>query len=196
MQTYQNRMGCSVTPAQAARLIEVCKSSLNSSSYSKTTVQYAVILALSTGARASEICSLRWDDFSHDFQRITFRRAAWNRPGIKGSRNRKQESKNWRSCRLSSYVSHLSFLFSEYSTTPWVFPGHRYHITVDHFHKLVRDFSRKVHIPFTIHGLRRYYAQQIYELTGDLTMVQLALGHSHVYVTRHYAAPKIPVISF
>jgi len=122
-------------------------------------------LGLKTGARASELLSLRKNDLN-PYDKTVFIR------GIKGSNDRELPLAKWLFDRLYSYSE-------EISGTGDLFPigYHRF--------RQIWDWYRPA--PKKLHALRHTFAIRLYQKTKDLRLVQVALGHRNITNTMVYA---------
>jgi integrase len=141
-------------------------------------------LALNGGLRVSEIVSLRYEDVDLMRCRLFVRRAAWNKPGTKGRRNKKGESRARRfvhvPCQLIRRLRSRS--------TGWVFPSPKAtgrHVTTRWAEKAL---ARATDGAIRFHDLRHAYASKLWEWSQQLPLVQLNLGHRKLSTTMVYVA--------
>jgi len=187
----RRRLGSEGSDVEFQSLMDWAESHVRQFSYITHPLPFALLLAANTGARISEISSLRWDDWRPGFRELTFRRSAWNRPGLKGRRIRGQ-TPFFRTVKVSAELAgHASYL-EDAATSIWVFPGGKKHISAEYLSRILAEHCRREGYRITIHGIRRRWARAVYAQTGDLALAQLAMGHHSIYVTKLYAEPSIP----
>lgn len=123
-------------------------------------------LGLKTGARATELLSLRKNDLN-PYDKSVFIR------GIKGSNDREIPLNRWLFDRLYAYANSLEGSSGE------LFPigYHRF--------RQIWDWYRPA--PKKLHALRHTFAIRLYQKTKDLRLVQVALGHRNITNTMVYA---------
>lgn len=114
-------------------------------------------LALSTGARASEVLNIRFTDLNPNNQTVFIR-------GLKGSRDREMPVKPELFDRL---LTHVPFGIS-YQRMSQVWD-------------LYKPGFKK------LHSLRHTFAIELFKATRDLRLVQLALGHKSITNTMVYS---------
>jgi integrase len=124
-----------------------------------------IVLALRTGARATEILRLRHADLNAYDQTIFIR-------GIKGSNDREIPIEAKWFERLLNYSRTLP-------KDDGIFP------ICYHRLRQIWDFYRPVQKTF--HSLRHTFAIRLYRKTKDLRLVQVALGHRNITNTMIYA---------
>lgn len=121
-------------------------------------------LALATGARATELLSIKKSDLDHQEGAIFIK-------GIKGSNDRELPIAN----RLFQQVARVS----SQSPSELVFP-----ISYNRLRQIWQLY-RPVHKKF--HCLRHTFAIQLYRKTKDIRLLQMALGHRNIVNTMIYA---------
>jgi integrase len=125
--------------------------------------QLIIELALLTGARASELLSLRADDFSVEESEVY----------IKASKN-----SNDRSLPIPKAL--LVAIVDQALPGKPVFP-----ISYDRLYQVWQHFKPG---PKKFHSLRHTFATKLYDKTKDIRLVQIALGHKAINNTLIYAA--------
>jgi len=123
-------------------------------------------LALSTGARATELLNLRWVDLD-DYESTVFIM------GLKGSNDREIPIKKSLYTSLKTLKSHNE------KPEDKVFK-----ISYPRLVQIWNDY-KPVHKKF--HSLRHTFALNLYKKTRDLRLVQVALGHRNIQNTIVYA---------
>ena len=121
-------------------------------------------LALSTGARATELLNLRKQDVGFDEQSIYIH-------GIKGSNDRELPLRKYLFKQLERHL--------EGCRTDRIFP-----ISYNRLRQ-IWQFYRTSEKSF--HCLRHTFALRLYKKTKDLRLVQVALGHRNIQNTMIYA---------
>lgn len=119
------------------------------------------LLCLHTGARASEILNLTWNDIGADTVYIR---------GIKGSLDREIPLPVW----LARSLQDLKFRST--SDRP-------FNMTYDNMYRLWCIMGVKGKC---IHSLRHTFALRLYQHTRDLNLVKAALGHKSIINTMIY----------
>jgi integrase/recombinase XerC len=122
-------------------------------------------LALSTGARASEILSIKATDLESEHQTVFIK-------GIKGSNDREIPVKSKLFSRLKS--------ISENTTNE----GLLFNIS---YPRLVQIWLSYRPCNKKFHSLRHTFALNLYKKTKDIRLVQVALGHRSIQNTMIYA---------
>ena len=124
-----------------------------------------ILIALKTGARASEILNLEQADLNEFDQTLFFR-------GLKGS--------NDRELPLPPRIFDRLFVYVRRQTQkPKIFD-----ITYNRFRQIWVQY-RPVHKK--LHALRHTFAIELYRKTRDLRLLQVALGHRNINNTMIYA---------
>jgi len=121
-----------------------------------------LLIALQTGARATEILRLKTSDIDHENKTVLIK-------GIKGS--------NDREIPLYPYV--FNELVKLESKDDLVFP-----ISYNRLRQIWQHY-RPTHKKF--HSLRHTFAIRLYKKTKDIRLVQVALGHRNITNTMVYA---------
>jgi integrase/recombinase XerC len=122
-------------------------------------------LALKTGARATELLSLRHADLNSYDQTVFIR-------GIKGSNDREIPLAPWLFERLWTYAQTVN-------RNEDLFPIG--------YHRLRQIWDWYRPVPKKFHSLRHTFAIRLYRKTKDLRLVQVALGHRNITNTMIYA---------
>ena len=137
-------------------------------------------MALGTGLRVSELCSLR-------IENINLKRGQ-NSLLVKNGKGNKD--------RLVAFSSNLKNLIGDYlnyrsSESPFLFPSERGDKMTRHgISKVFKKLALKASLPshFSIHSLRHTYATNLYKASGyNLRLVQKQLGHSSITTTSVYS---------
>ncbi len=121
-----------------------------------------LLIALHTGARATEVLRLRAEDMDNESQSLFIR-------GIKGSNDREIPIYPWIYNELQHLdpQNHLLFPIS-YNRLRQIW-------------QLYRPTAKK------FHSLRHTFAIRLYKKTKDIRLVQVALGHRNITNTMVYA---------
>ena len=155
-----------LTEKEQQRLLEVCKRDQN--------LHDVVLLALLTGARRGEICSLRWRDVDLKNKTVTFnqtkngeiRKVPLSDPAIALLR-----------CRFSQRVKGMN---------DWVFPAEKSDGPVDVSHRFGR-FAKKAGLEdFRFHDLRHSAASAMARAGVPERQMPEVLGHKSVAMTKRY----------
>lgn len=139
-----------------------------------------------TGARISEISSLKWDDIDLRKRTISFRRRAWNLPGTNGSR--KKRTPKMRIVPLPLALGKLlcgMFVVE----AGWLFPNEETgkHICRETLSRELKNWCDSCwNYSFTFHDLRHIYASQKASEEGNPIMVAKLLGHTDLKSTMIY----------
>jgi integrase len=144
-------------PDEIAELKRVCEPALNRDCL-------LILLALHTGARASELLRITISDISTTNQSVYIH-------GLKGSNDREIPLPEWLWNALQRYM--------QTCVTPRLFS-----ISYSRL-KQVWNFHRPTSKKF--HSLRHTFAIELYKRTKDLRLVQVALGHRNITNTMIYA---------
>ncbi len=123
-------------------------------------------LALSTGARASEILNLTWTDLDPEENTVFIK-------GLKGSNDREIPIKR------SLFERLLDLKSVESKAKDSVFKIS--------YPRLVQIWSDYKPVNKKFHSLRHTFALNLYKKTRDLRLVQVALGHRNIQNTIVYA---------
>lgn len=138
---------------------------LISSDFEKSPRDYLLILlALKTGARATELLNIKKSDINAYDETILIR-------GIKGSNDREIPITPQLFARLIRYAETVK------GETLFPISYHRL--------RQIWDWYRPV--PKKFHSLRHTFAIRLYQKTKDLRLVQVALGHRNITNTMIYA---------
>lgn len=124
-----------------------------------------LLLALHTGARASELLLTKLDDLNTHEETIFIR-------GLKGSNDRELPLPSW-------LFKSLQQITGPKSSLDLLFP-----IT---YNRLRQIWELYRPIPKKFHSLRHTFAIRLYKKTRDLRLVQFALGHRNITNTMIYA---------
>ncbi len=119
-------------------------------------------LAVSTGARASELLNISVSDINHEFQSVYIK-------GLKGSRDREVPLRPELYAQLSCYAQLLTGRIFN-------FKYRRLDQIWNHYRPTAKKF----------HSLRHTFAIQLYKKTRDVKLVQMALGHKSINTTMIY----------
>jgi site-specific recombinase XerD len=134
-----------------------------------------VSLLWRTGLRISSATGLRWDDVDLDRAEISARRIKGDAPMLVPiPRGLVRELRTYR----------------REATSDWVFPGYRGRpIDRRHAARRIAAWGRAAGLGSraTAHALRHGYATALYQRTGDVLLVQRALGHASITSTMVYA---------
>lgn len=120
-------------------------------------------LALSTGARASEVLSIKGADLEPENQTVFIK-------GLKGSNDREIPVR-----------SHLFSRLNSLST------GSEDFVFKISYPRLVQIWLSYRPCPKKFHSLRHTFALNLYKKTKDIRLVQVALGHRSIQNTMIYA---------
>lgn len=123
-----------------------------------------LLLALKTGARASELLSLQKSDLNDHEETIFIK-------GIKGSNDREIPLPSSFYRELTKYTASLS--------TQKIFPIS--------YSRLQQIWLHYRPTPKKFHALRHTFAIRVYKKTKDIRLVQVALGHRNIMNTMIYA---------
>jgi len=147
---------------------------------------FAVSVAYFTGARISEVISLRWEDIDPKAMTMKLERRAWNLPGTKGTKPGRMPKK-----RVVPYPEALKKLapLCIPSKVGWIFHNEA---TGKHYRRetISRDLQswceKHMDYSFTFHELRHVFASmQIWRNTNPV-LVSKILGHSDPKTTMIY----------
>lgn len=129
------------------------------------------LLGIDAGMRRSEIAASRWEWFD----------ARWEWLTILGKGGRTRYVPVHPDIRLA--------LRPHARSSGYIFPGTqgRAHITPATVNKWFTRICAEAEVDATPHQMRHTFAQRIYDLTGDLYLVQELLGHSDPATTQIYA---------
>ncbi|HEY3418520.1 MAG TPA: tyrosine-type recombinase/integrase [Armatimonadota bacterium] len=134
---------------------------------------------LATGIRLQELVSLNLDDVDLDAKHLHIRRAKGGQPQVKflntHLRGILRTYLPWR--RKQSECSPALFISQRGTRLSPRQVGYR-------FAHWLREAG--IEKPITPHGLRHTFATRLYSRTGDLLVVQRALGHRHIATTEIY----------
>lgn len=123
-----------------------------------------ILVALHTGARATELLRLRYQDLSLDDKSVMI-------TGIKGSNDREIPLPIWLFKELVKVAANEGLIFK---------------ISYSRLNKLWHQY-RPFGITKRFHSLRHTFAMRLYERTHDLRLVKTALGHRNIQNTMIYA---------
>lgn len=123
-------------------------------------------LALSTGARASELLNLRWVDLDSSEKTVFIK-------GLKGSNDREIPIKN----ALFDRIKALKDPTQDLKTSVFKIS----------YPRLVQIWNDYKPVNKKFHSLRHTFALNLYKKTRDLRLVQVALGHRNIQNTIVYA---------
>ncbi len=121
-------------------------------------------LAVSTGARASELLSISVSDINHEFKSVYIK-------GLKGSRDREVPLRQDLFDSLTNYSDRMK-------KTEKLFQFK--YCRLDQIWQYYRPVSKK------FHSLRHTFAINLYKKTRDVKLVQMALGHKSINTTMIY----------
>ena len=144
--------------AEYDKLLELLKTYLKSDSRNCL----LLLLAVQTGARATEILNLRKEDLDHSTQSVFIR-------GIKGSNDREIPLYPWVYRELAKIEPKDNKIFP---------------ISYNRLRQIWQHY-RPTHKKF--HSLRHTFAIRLYKKTKDIRLVQVALGHRNITNTMVYA---------
>ena len=120
-------------------------------------------LALNTGARASEVLSLKGSDLEPENQTVFIK-------GLKGSNDREIPIRSRLFLKLQSLSTSSDDLLFKIS-----------------YPRLVQIWLNYRPCPKKFHSLRHTFALNLYKKTKDIRLVQVALGHRSIQNTMIYA---------
>jgi integrase/recombinase XerC len=127
-----------------------------------------ILLALHTGARASELLLIRRQDINEAEESVFLR-------GLKGSNDREIPLPTW-------VYKHLSRWLHEPTATV-----RSERIFAMSYSRLRQVWDLYRPVPKTFHALRHTFAIELYKKTRDIRLVQVALGHRSIMNTMIYA---------
>lgn len=146
------------------------------------TLQDKCLIAIlaETGLRASEVCSLRWQDIHLNEQKIIVEKAKWGKPHVAmiPIALRKKLIK-YHSSLPHKQQQKSAFLFTQVSGKPIDRHGVRQRVE-----RIGRDAGVQGVHP---HALRRYCTTSLLRKGLDLHLVKDAIGHESITTTMMYA---------
>jgi len=96
---------------------------------------------------------------------------------------------------LNDLVKHRGLWYDK--PIQWLFKGRRDVLKPYNrmtYHRRLKQAARALQIDFSAHSMRKLYAQNIFERTGDIFAVQKALNHKYVTVTATYLGIDIQAL--
>jgi len=138
-----------------------------------------ICLALATGARATELLNITFQDVNHEHRSILIK-------GIKGSDDREIPLTDILFHRLEKYLREIQSpkSCSHQNETTLLSIGPIFRISYSRL-KAIWVFYRPVNKGF--HSLRHTFAINLYRKTQDLRLLKVALGHRNIANTMIYA---------
>ncbi|MCX5876640.1 MAG: tyrosine-type recombinase/integrase [Deltaproteobacteria bacterium] len=129
-----------------------------------------IILMWTTGGRITSTAQIRWEDVNWERGTITVR--------VKGGR----------ALQLPLPDEFRELMFDRRQTAGWVFLNPKTGLPLKSIKTILATASKKAGLPYkmTHHKFRHAYATDTLEATGDLRLVQNALGHTNISTTTIY----------
>jgi site-specific recombinase XerD len=129
-----------------------------------------IILMWTTGGRITSTAQIRWEDVNWERGTITVR--------VKGGR----------ALMLPLPEEFKALMFDRRQPSGWVFLNPKTGAPLKSIKGILASASKKAGLPYkmTHHKFRHAYATDTLEATGDLRLVQNALGHTNISTTTIY----------
>ncbi|WP_031516607.1 tyrosine-type recombinase/integrase [Desulfofalx alkaliphila] len=135
-------------------------------------------LLLHTGLRISEACSLMTQD-------VTIR----ERSGV--LKVREGKGSKYRELPLNITIRRVLDIYIAESTSKWLFPGRKTHITTRTAERIISKYGRIADVEVTPHMLRHTFGKMLIDAGESLDRVATLMGHSDLNTTAKYTRPSI-----